>query len=93
VSLPARFKRSTLIVLDHLANTGPMYPNEIIEKSGLSPRSVTYALRELLKFKLCRKLPNLSDMRKPLYKVDQDRIREIERQIEVARAQVHGWIR
>ena len=93
MSLPARFRRSTLIVLDHLSIGGPMCPNQIIERSGLSPRSVTYALKTLLKFKICRRIPNLSDMRKPLYHLDQERMRSIERQIEIGRASARGMIR
>ncbi len=93
MSLPARFRRSTLIVLDQLTVGGPMYPNQIIEKSGLSPRSVTYALKTLLRFKICRRVPNLNDMRKPLYHLDQERMRNIERQIEIGRASARGMIR
>jgi len=93
VSLPARFRRSTLIVLNQLTTTGPMCPDQIITKSGLSPRSVTYALKDLLRFKICRRVPNLNDMRKPLYEVDRERMQDIERQIEVGRASTRAMIR
>jgi len=35
-----------------------------------------------MRHKLCRKIPNLADMRQPLYYVDQDRARELRMKYE-----------
>ncbi|TFF91830.1 MarR family transcriptional regulator [Candidatus Thorarchaeota archaeon] len=74
---PVRFTRSTLIVLDKLAKEGPMSPNEIAKSSGLAQRTVTMALRTLQKKSLCKKLPNLQDMRKPLYRASINGVNEL----------------
>jgi DNA-binding MarR family transcriptional regulator len=62
--------KSTLVVLEKLAKDGPLYPKEISDQVGLAPRTVTLALRNLLKLDLCKKVPNFADMRKPLYHAD-----------------------
>lgn len=68
---------STLMVLGQLLKKGPMCPKEISEKAGVAPRTVSNALRELRDRNLCGKMPNLQDMRSPLYYANKDRIREI----------------
>ena len=73
--------RSTLIVLDKLSSEGPMCPAEIAEKSGLAMRTVTLALKTLQSGRLCRKVPNLLDMRKPLYHTNPEKIQEIQRNV------------
>ncbi|MHA2081269.1 MAG: hypothetical protein ACW99H_09020, partial [Candidatus Thorarchaeota archaeon] len=45
-------------------------------------RTVTFALKKLIRHRLLRKVPNLLDMRKPLYHANIDRIREVEADIE-----------
>ena len=69
--------RSALIVLNHLAVDGPMTPKDLSSKVDLAPRTVSFALRKLLGHQLCRKVPNLNDMRQPLYLADTDRAKEI----------------
>ncbi|NWF96322.1 MAG: hypothetical protein HXY34_09275 [Candidatus Thorarchaeota archaeon] len=54
-------------VLEGLATKGPKTPRDLSKELDLAPRTVTYALQRLLRWKLCRKMPNLSDMRQPLY--------------------------
>ncbi len=56
-----------LTVLQVVANYGPISPHEICEKVELSPRTVTLALSTLTENRICKRIPNLSDMRKPLY--------------------------
>ena len=81
--------KSAVIVFLRLAKEGPMCPHEIMQSAGLPPRTVTHALRQLLDSKLCKRIPNLDDMRKPLYCVDRIRAREIERELE----EIHSNIR
>jgi DNA-binding MarR family transcriptional regulator len=64
---------SAVVVLSQLANEGPMSPKDITETLELPPRTVSFALRWLTNRKLCRKVPNLQDMRQPLYVADRDR--------------------
>jgi len=86
MSLPINLTKSTLIVLDELAKDGPMCPQEIANKSGLAMRTVTLALKTLQSGNFCRKVPNLMDMRKPLYHADYEKIMELQRTHEVWRS-------
>ena len=78
--------KSALLVLDHLSDNGPMAPREIARGSEIPLRTVTYALHKLIQQKLLRKVPNLMDMRKQLYHLDQERIRAVEQDIRHLRA-------
>lgn len=74
--------RSAIIVLDRLTTEGPMTPKDISTKVDLAPRTVSFALRKLMGQKLCKKIPNLTDMRQPLYAADMDRARELRMRFE-----------
>ncbi|MFW9847430.1 MAG: MarR family transcriptional regulator [Candidatus Thorarchaeota archaeon] len=74
--------RSAIIVLDKLTHDGPMTPKDISTKVDLAPRTVSFALRKLVGQKLCRKIPNLQDMRQPLYQADVERARELRMKFE-----------
>ena len=74
--------RSAIIVLDKLTHDGPMTPKDISTKVDLAPRTVSFALRKLVGQKLCRKIPNLQDMRQPLYHADVERARELRMKFE-----------
>ncbi len=74
--------RSAIIVLHRLQIDGPMTPKDISEKVDLAPRTVSFALRKLVRHKLCHKVPNLQDMRQPLYYVDAERARELRMKYE-----------
>lgn len=69
--------KSAIVVLDKLSKEGPMTPKDISKEVDLAPRTVSFALRKLMGRKLCRKIPNLQDMRQPLYLADTDRAKEI----------------
>ncbi|MHA2241175.1 MAG: hypothetical protein ACXACE_06180 [Candidatus Thorarchaeota archaeon] len=69
--------RSALIVLDFLSDNGPLAPRDISRKANLPLRTVSFALRNLMQRKLCRKIPNLSDMRRPLYLADAEKARVV----------------
>ncbi len=66
---------SALIVLDKLATKGPMTPKQIRSEVTLSPRSVSDALRRLTDKQICKRTPNLLDMRQPIYSPDTGTIR------------------
>lgn len=89
MSLPINLTKSTLIVLDKLDREGPMSPQDLAKSSGLAMRTVTLALKTLLTRKLCRRTPNLLDMRKPLYHVDVEQVRELRRNAEIWRSATH----
>ena len=69
---------SAMLVLDSLAAEGPMTPKTIIEKVGLAPRTISFALRTLVRERVVRKIPNFSDMRQPIYHVDMGRVKELQ---------------
>lgn len=69
---------SAILVLGSLATEGPMTPKTIIEKVGLAPRTISFALRTLVREQVIRKTPNLADMRQPLYHINMDRVKELQ---------------
>jgi DNA-binding MarR family transcriptional regulator len=89
MTMSMNLTKSTLIVLDKLDKEGPMCPQDLAKKSGLAMRTVTLALKTLLTGKICRRTPNLLDMRKPLYHVDSEKIRELRRNAEIWRSIAH----
>ena len=74
--------RSAIIVLDRLTNDGPMTPKDISSKVDLAPRTVSFALRKLVGQDLCKKIPNLRDMRQPLYLADGEKAKELRMKYE-----------
>jgi DNA-binding MarR family transcriptional regulator len=74
--------RSAIIVLDKLTHDGPLTPKDISTRVDLAPRTVSFALRKLMGQRLCRKIPNLQDMRQPLYLADAERARELRLKFE-----------
>ena len=69
---------SALLVLGRLASDGPLTPKTLIEKVGLAPRTISFALRTLVREKVIRKTPNLADMRQPLYHINMERVKELQ---------------
>ncbi len=74
--------RSAIVILDRLTHEGPMTPKDLSNKVELAPRTVSFALRKLLRLNLCKKVPNLKDMRQPLYLADIERAKEFRRKFE-----------
>ena len=74
--------RSAIIVLDRLTSEGPLTPKAISSRVDLAPRTVSFALRKLLGQSLCKKIPNLSDMRQPLYAADMERAKALRSRFE-----------
>ncbi len=69
---------SAILVLGSLVTEGPMTPKTIIEKVGLAPRTISFALRTLVRERVIRKTPNLADMRQPIYHINMDRVKELQ---------------
>lgn len=82
----ARYTKSAILVLDRLAKEGPMSPQDIAKSCGLAMRTVTLALRTLQQSSLCKKSPNLRDMRKPLYRASIDGINHLKMNPEFLRS-------
>lgn len=59
-----------------------MTPKDISNKVNLAPRTVSFALRKLMGHELCRKIPNLLDMRQPLYLANLERARDLQVQFQ-----------
>lgn len=76
-SRPGRSPKSAIAILGTLVNHGPMCPLEICEKLDMAPRTVSFALKQLLGKKLLRKIPNLTDMRRPMYHVNIEVAKEL----------------
>ncbi len=84
----ADLPRSAIIILDHLKIDGPMSPKQISTKSNLPARTVSFALRKLMKQSLCRKIPNLLDMRQPMYHLNDETLRDYRAQIKKLQAEL-----
>lgn len=74
--------RSAVIVLDRLTSEGPLTPKDLSNKVDLAPRTVSFALRKLMRQKLCKKIPNLRDMRQPLYLADAEKAKQLRMKYE-----------
>ena len=84
---------SALAVLHELVTKGPMTPKQIRQEVTLSPRSVSDALRRLTSKQLCRKIPNLRDMRQPLYCVESVKVQELQININQIRAMTSIYLK
>ena len=84
LSLPKR----AIIILDHLKVDGPMSPKQIAVKSNMPARTVSFALRQLLKQKICKKIPNLLDMRKPTYHLNDEMVKDLRAHISKIQAEM-----
>jgi DNA-binding MarR family transcriptional regulator len=73
---------SAIIVLEKLENQGPMTPKDISRAVSLAPRTISFALGKLVRKNLCKKIPNLSDMRQPLYLVNEEKTKELRAKFE-----------
>ena len=82
MSMVLELPRSALIILDNLISDGPMTPKAISKKVDLAPRTVSFALRRLMEHELCHKVPNLNDMRQPMYVVNLERAKEFRAKFE-----------
>ena len=89
VGRPGRTPKSAMAILGTLAKQGPMCPMEISETLHMAPRTVSFALRKLLGKKLLKKIPNLSDMRRPMYHVNMDAAEELLRKNSAAALRAH----
>ncbi len=69
--------KSCLVVLDRLAEEGPLSSIEISESSKLARRTVNFAIRRLCKHKICRAVPDFQDMRSQKYVANPERLHEI----------------
>ncbi|MFW9832403.1 MAG: winged helix-turn-helix transcriptional regulator [Candidatus Thorarchaeota archaeon] len=67
-----RTPKSTFAILSTLICEGPMCPKELSVKLDMAPRTVSFALRKLLREKILRRIPNLHDMRRPKYHVNME---------------------
>lgn len=85
--------KSALVVLDHIAAEGPIAPREISRRFDVPLRTVTFALKKLMKLDLLKRVPNLLDMRKPQYHTNDQRIRELHEVIELLRVQTGVQLR
>ncbi|MHA2378497.1 MAG: MarR family transcriptional regulator [Candidatus Thorarchaeota archaeon] len=72
-----RLPKSAKVVLARLTIDGPMTPKDISDRVDLAPRTVSFALRKLIKEDLCHRIPNLTDMRCPYYRSNMNRVREL----------------
>lgn len=85
--------KSALVVLDHITAEGPIAPREISRRFDVPLRTVTFALKKLMKLNLLKRVPNLTDMRKPQYHSNHQRIHELHDIIELLRIQMGVQLR
>ena len=88
LKLSSDLPKSALVVLDHITAEGPIAPRDLSRKIDVPLRTVSFALKKLMKLDLLRKTPNLMDMRKPQYRTNHERVRELHDVIDLLRAQM-----
>lgn len=74
--LEERVVGSSLAVLEFIVKNGPSSPKDMKDKVGVSERTITYAIKDLYNKKVLKRIPNLSDMRIPLYSIDERKCRD-----------------
>lgn len=72
-----RLPKSAILVLEFLSTRGPLPPREISKGSNVPLRTVTFALDRLVLTEICKKVPNLTDMRRTLYTINHDKARAV----------------
>lgn len=72
-----KLPKSALRVLQCLSKRGPLPPRVISKEANVPLRTVTFALDRLIDTDYCAKVPNLGDMRRTLYVVDQEKARAV----------------
>ncbi len=85
---PLKLATSAMIVLEQLVSEGPLCPKDISKKTGLAPRTVSHALKTLLDKKIAERTPNFTDMRSPLYHINEKRVKELHITVDALRAQI-----
>jgi DNA-binding MarR family transcriptional regulator len=68
---------SAVAVLRCLAKHGPLTPREISRRAEIPSRTVTDALRRLMRAKLLVRVPDLRDMRLCLYSPNREVLRNL----------------
>ncbi|TXT57515.1 MAG: hypothetical protein BAJATHORv1_10217 [Candidatus Thorarchaeota archaeon] len=81
-----KLPKSAIIVLDHLSHKGPQSPQDISSRTNMPLRTVTFALKKLLGAKFCKRIPNLQDMRRPLYAINRSRHQDVRETLASVRA-------
>lgn len=68
---------SAISVLQSLIAHGPMSPKDISMSGKIPIRTVNFAIKKLRGKGLIRRIPNLQDMRSPLYSTDLEAAKRI----------------
>ncbi|MFW9919427.1 MAG: MarR family transcriptional regulator [Candidatus Thorarchaeota archaeon] len=68
---------SAISVLQSLISCGPLSPKDISRRGNIPIRTVNFAIRKLKGRGLIRRIPNLQDMRSPLYTTDLEAAKQI----------------
>jgi DNA-binding transcriptional ArsR family regulator len=74
--------KSALVLLAHLDEKEPMAPRQMSKRFNIPLRTVSFALKRLRENKLIVRVPNLFDMRQPLYRVNNEHVRELRKTLE-----------
>lgn len=77
---PMDLPRSAIIVLESLSRAGPMSPKDISIKANLAPRTTAFAIQRLMNHRLVKRVPNLNDMRQPLYLLNKEELKSMFRE-------------
>ena len=80
--MPPRIPKSAMLLLAHLDKKEPMAPRQMSKRFNIPLRTVSFALKRLREHHLIVRVPNLFDMRQPLYRVNEQHIREMRKKLE-----------
>jgi hypothetical protein len=62
---------SSIIVARDLEMNGPGIPKDLAKRMHMQPRTLSHAIMKLHRLKIVKKIPNLQDMRCPIYAIDE----------------------
>ncbi len=85
--------KSALILLAHLDEKEPMAPRQMSRKFNIPLRTVSFALKRLREYELIVRVPNLIDMRQPLYQINSEEVRQLRKTLEEIKVKAAMHIR
>jgi DNA-binding Lrp family transcriptional regulator len=65
--------KSSMILAKDLEKNGPGIPKDLAKRVHMQPRTLSFAIKKLHGLGIIKKIPNLQDMRCPIYAIDEGR--------------------
>lgn len=83
ISIGVRLPSSSMVIVKYLRNEGKKTLREISAGTGLTSRTVRYAVRRMQERQMVKEVPSLMDMRSHYFVVNEAVVGDMERNKEV----------